>query len=280
VDIRADTLNLDEELIERAITPRTKAILVVHYAGVCCEMDAICAIARRYGLVVIEDAAQALTSTYRGRPAGALSSIGCFSFHETKNLVSGEGGAIVLNDERYGERADIIREKGTTRVQFRRRVVDKYTWVDIGSSYLPSELVAAFLWAQLEHCADLTQVRRAIWDAYHAAFHEAEQVGRLRRPVVPAHCGHNGHLYYLLMRDKADRDRLIEALRLDGILAPFHYIPLHSAPAGRKFGRVGGELAVTDSISDRLIRLPLFAALGTDQAQVTERVLVHIKATR
>jgi dTDP-4-amino-4,6-dideoxygalactose transaminase len=185
----------------------------------------------------------------------------------------------VLNDGRYGERADIIREKGTTRVQFRRRVVDKYTWVDIGSSYLPGELVAAFLWAQLVAGARLTQTRREIWDTYHAVFREAEAAGRLRRPVVPSHCQHNGHLYYLLMRDKADRDRLIEALRADGILAPFHYIPLHSSPAGRRFGRPSGELAVTDSVSDRLIRLPLFAGLGADQAQVTERVLLHIEGS-
>jgi dTDP-4-amino-4,6-dideoxygalactose transaminase len=279
VDIRADTLNLDEDLIEQAITPKTKAIVAVHYAGVCCEMDRIQEIARRHRLVVIEDAAQAFMSSYHGRPAGSLSSIACFSFHETKNLVSGEGGAIVLNEERHRERADIIHEKGTTRAQFRRREVERYVWVDIGSSYLPGEIVAAFLWAQLERSEALTRIRREIWSGYHAAFLDAEQAGRLRRPVVPAHCQHNGHLFYLLMRDKPDRDRLIAQLRADGIVAPFHYVPLHSAPAGGKFGRTSGDLACTDSISERLIRLPLFADLGADQSLVTERVLAHIKST-
>lgn len=278
VDIRPDTLNLDETLIEAAITPRTKAIVVVHYAGVCCEMDPIQAIAERYGLMVIEDAAQALSSTYRGRPAGGLSDIACFSFHETKNVVSGEGGAIAVNDAELVERADIIREKGTNRVAFRRGAVDKYTWLDLGSSYLPSEINAAYLWAQLENAQALTATRLRIWERYHLAFASAEAAGRVRRPVVPSHCRHNGHLYYLLMRDRADRDGLIEWLAQRQILAPFHYIPLHSAPGGRKYGRPAGDMAVTDATSERLIRLPLFDELGAAQASVIEKVLAYLGA--
>ncbi|MBA4010693.1 MAG: dTDP-4-amino-4,6-dideoxygalactose transaminase [Phenylobacterium sp.] len=276
VDIRSDTLNLDETLIEQAITPRTKAIVVVHYAGVCCEMDPIQAIADRHGLMVIEDAAQALSSLYKGRPAGGLSAISCFSFHETKNVVSGEGGAIAVNDEALVERADIIREKGTNRVEFRRGGVDKYTWLDVGSSYLPSEINAAYLWAQLENADRLTETRLAIWDRYHHAFEAAEREGRLRRPIVPSHCRHNGHLYYLLMRDRSDRDALIGWLAKHQILAPFHYIPLHTAPAGLTYGRANGDMTMTDATSARLIRLPLFDELGAAQDRVIDRVLAYL----
>jgi dTDP-4-amino-4,6-dideoxygalactose transaminase len=276
VDIRRDTLNIDESLIEDAITSRTRAITVVHYAGVCCDMAPIGEIAARHNLLLIEDAAQALLSQYDGRAAGSFGSLACFSFHETKNIVSGEGGAIIVNDEKFGERADIIREKGTTRVQFRRRVVDKYTWVDIGSSYLPGELTAAHLWAQLEEAQHITARRKRLWEQYHEAFSHVERKGIARRPIVPSNCEHNGHLYYLLLNDRASRDRLIEDLRTDGILAPFHYIPLHSAPAGLRYARSCGELLNTEVVSERLIRLPLFDGLEHDQGFVIERVLSHL----
>ena len=268
VDIRADTLNLDETLIEAAITPRTRAIVPVHYAGVGCEMDAIMDIARRHGLLVIEDAAQALMSTYRGRPLGAIGDLGTLSFHETKNVISGEGGALLVNDAKLAARAEIIREKGTNRSQFFRGQVDKYTWVDIGSSYLPGEIIAAFLWAQFEEAEQITQRRTALWKGYHEWFAEAEAEGRLRRPIIPAHCGHNAHMYYVLMPDLASRSRFIEQLLQAGVQSVFHYIPLHSAPAGRRFARAHGELKVTDDIADRLVRLPLWAGLEDQQTEV------------
>ena len=241
-------------------------------------MDSIEEIANHYGLMVVEDAALAFLSKYRGRLAGSLSGLSCFSFHETKNVVSGEGGALVMNDERFVDRADIIREKGTNRVKFRNGLVDKYTWVDIGSSYLPGEIVAAYLWAQLEEVDEFTSRRRHIWERYHEAFAPLEDEGRLRRPVVPEHCFHNGHLYYLLMQDREDRDRLMQHLKEDSILAPFHYIPLHSATAGRRYGRASGQLQTTDDVSDRLIRLPLYESLGEEQSFVIERTLAHIDA--
>ncbi|AMJ62707.1 dTDP-4-amino-4,6-dideoxygalactose transaminase [Bosea sp. PAMC 26642] len=276
IDIRPDTLNIDPALIEAAITPRTKVIVAVHYAGVCAEMDAIQNIADRHGLMIIEDAAQALLSSYFDRPAGSLSTISCFSFHETKNLVSGEGGAILINDPKLVERADIIREKGTNRTAFRKRTVDKYTWVDIGSSYLPAEIIAAHLWAQFEAGDDTTTMRMNIWNRYHQGFQSAELKECVVRPTVPQHCSHNGHIYYLLLKSKIARDGLIVSLAEDGILAPFHYIPLHSAPAGLRYGRTSGELVHTDATSDRLIRLPLFRDLGDDQEIVIDRVLSHI----
>jgi dTDP-4-amino-4,6-dideoxygalactose transaminase len=279
VDIRFDTLNLDETLVEAAITSRTKAIVVVHYAGVCCEMDAIQEIADRRGLMIIEDAAQAIGAHYKGRPAGNLSAVSCFSFHETKNVVSGEGGAIIINDGSLVERADIIREKGTNRVEFRRGGVDKYTWLDLGSSYLPSELNAAYLWAQLENADKLTQTRLWIWNHYHQSFAAAEARGRLRRPIVPEHCSQNGHIYYLLMSDRTDRDGLIRWLAENKILAPFHYIPLHSAPAGLKYGRAAGQMVVTDEVSARLLRLPLFDELGEAQNFVVDCVLAYLDAS-
>lgn len=262
VDIRPDTLNIDEQLIERAITPRTRAICVVHYAGVGCEMDTIMAIAQRHGLKVVEDAAQAIGATYKGRPLGGIGALAALSFHETKNVISGEGGALLVNDPALVERAEIIREKGTNRSRFFRGQVDKYTWVDVGSSYLPSELIAAFLAAQLEQAADITRRRVAIWDRYHAWAQRHEQAGRVRRPRIPDECSNNGHLYYLLLPDLAHRVALIERLKAAGIGAVFHYIPLHSSPAGRRHGRSDGEeLAVTDAVSDQLVRLPLWLGL-------------------
>jgi len=263
VDVRADTLNIDESLIESAITSRTKAICVVHYAGVACEMDAIMAIAERHGLRVVEDAAQGIMSSYRGRPLGTIGNLGAFSFHETKNIISGEGGALLCRDAEFGEQAEIIREKGTNRSRFFRGQVDKYTWVDVGSSYLPGEITAAFLAAQVEEAEEITRRRLAIWDRYHAWAAKHEQGGLVRRPIVPAHCTHNAHMYYMLLPSLAARTRFIQQLKDNGIQAVFHYIPLHSSPAGRELGRAHGELQVTDDISDRLVRMPLW--LGVEE---------------
>ena len=271
VDIRADTLNIDERLIEAAITPRTRAICVVHYAGVGCEMDAIGAIAARHGIAVVEDAAQGILATYRGRPLGAIGALGALSFHETKNVISGEGGALLVNDARFVERAEIIREKGTNRAQFFRGQVDKYTWVDVGSSYLPSEIIAAFLAAQIEDADAITARRLALWNRYHEAFAPLEAAGRMRRPIVPAHCSHNAHMYYVLLDDLDARTRFIASLKSNDIHPVFHYVPLHSAPAGRKYGRAFGNLAVTDETSDRLVRLPLWLP-DLEQARVIEAV--------
>jgi len=267
VDIRADTLNIDENLIEAAITPRTRAICVVHYAGVGCEMDAIEAIAARHGLTIVEDAAQGILATYRGRPLGAIGALGALSFHETKNLISGEGGALLVNDARFAERAEIIREKGTNRSQFFRGQVDKYTWVDVGSSYLPSEILAAFLAAQIEEADTINARRLALWNRYHEAFAPLEAAGRLRRPIVPAHCTHNAHMYYLLLDDLDARTQFIASLKANDIHPVFHYVPLHSAPAGRKYGRASGDLAITDRTGERLVRLPLWLP-DLDQARV------------
>ena len=257
VDIRADTLNLDESLIEAAITPRTRAICAVHYAGVGCEMDAIMSIAHKHGLFVVEDAAQCILSSYKGRPLGGMGHLAALSFHETKNVICGEGGALLINDQRFVERAEIIREKGTNRSKFFRGQVDKYTWVDIGSSWLPGELNAAFLAAQMERADEITARRLEIWRRYYDWSAPLEASGAVRRPVVPSHCGHNAHMFYLLLPDLERRTAFIARLRDDGILAVFHYIPLHSAPAGRRFGR-SGELPVTDDVGDRLVRLPLW----------------------
>jgi dTDP-4-amino-4,6-dideoxygalactose transaminase len=258
VDIRTDTLNLDETLIEAAITPRTRVIVPVHYAGVGCEMDPILELAHRHEIRVVEDAAQALLSTYRGRPLGAVGDMGALSFHETKNVMSGEGGALLLRDNSMVLRAEIIREKGTNRSAFFRGEVDKYSWVDIGSSYLPSEIIAAFLWAQLQEAQALTAQRMAIWERYHAGFADLEREGHLRRPIVPEHCTHNAHMYYLLLPSLDVRQRVLADLRAAGIGAIFHYVPLHDSPAGRKYGRAAGELPVTAAAGERLIRLPLW----------------------
>jgi dTDP-4-amino-4,6-dideoxygalactose transaminase len=267
VDIRRDSLNIDESLIEAAITPRTKAIIVVHYAGVACEMDAVMEIARRHDLFVIEDAAQALRACYRGRPLGSIGDFAAISFHETKNFISGEGGALLINDPAYVGRAEILREKGTNRSSFLRGEVDKYTWIDLGSSFLPSDIIAAFLWAQFEHADGLQERRDALWGRYHQSFQSLEEEGLVRRPIIPDGCEHNAHLYYLLLRDSAVRNRLIASLRDRGIHAPFHYVPLHSAPAGRKLARTHGSLAVTDDVAGRLLRMPLWHAM-TDEPEL------------
>jgi len=273
VDIRPDTLNIDETLIEAAITPKTRAIVPVHYAGVACEMDAIMDIAARHGLLVIEDAAQGILSRYKGRPLGSIGHLAALSFHETKNIISGEGGALLVNDPELAERAEIIREKGTNRSQFFRGQVDKYTWVDIGSSYLPSELIAAFLWAQMEEADAITQRRLAIWHTYHDAFADLEQRGKVVRPQVPAHCSHNAHMYQLLLPTLERRTAFIDALKARGILSVFHYVPLHTAPVGRQRGRAVGDMRHTLELSDRLVRLPLWVGLEEYQAEVIQHIL-------
>lgn len=270
VDIRPDTLNINEALIEQAITPRTKAIVPVHYAGVPCEMDAIMDIARRHNLFVIEDAAQGIMSTYNGKPLGSIGHFGCLSFHETKNIISGEGGALLINDESLALRAEIIREKGTNRSQFFRGQVDKYTWCDVGSSYLPGELIAAFLWAQMEAADEITAKRLNIWNKYHDAFVGLEQRGLVRRPIVPDNATHNAHMYYLLLNDLTTRTRFIEFLKEKKISSVFHYVPLHSAPAGLRFGRFNEALEITDAASEKLVRLPLWIGLEEYQDDVIE----------
>lgn len=264
VDIRPDTLNLDESLIEAAITARTRAIVAVHYAGVGCEMDRMLDVARRHKLLVIEDAAQGLMSEHHGRSLGTIGDMGTVSFHETKNVISGEGGALFVNHERFIERAQIVREKGTNRASFSRGEVEKYTWVDIGSSYLPGEIIAAFLWAQLEEADSITARRIELWNRYHARLEPCEASGRIRRPVIPPGCRHNAHMYYVLLPSLEHRTRLIARLRARGIGTVFHYVPLHSSPAGRRFGRAAGPMDNTDRVSSRLLRLPLW--LGLDPA--------------
>jgi len=271
VDIRPDTLNLDEKLIGAAITPKTRCIVPVHYAGVPCEMDAIMDIARRHNLLVVEDAAQALLSTWKGKALGTIGHFGCLSFHETKNIISGEGGALLLNDARFVERAEIVREKGTNRSQFFRGEVDKYTWVDIGSSYLPSELVSAFLYAQLEHANEITAQRCRICSAYAEQLAPLEQADRLRLPHFDADS--NGHMFYILLDSLATRTALIAHLKEQGIHPVFHYVPLHSSPAGRKYGRTSGNMAVTDNLSERLLRLPLhFEMDDADVARISAAI--------
>jgi len=264
IDIRPDTLNLDEKLIENAITPRTKAIVPVHYAGVACEMDTILHIANKYNLFVIEDAAQGIMASYKGRALGAIGHLGAFSFHATKNIISGEGGALLINDKRFIELAEMIREKGTDRSRFFRGQVDKYTWQHIGSSYLPSELTAAFLLAQLEAAKIITQQRLSIWNKYHSAFEELEKEGLIRRPVIPDACQHNAHMYYILLSDATSRPALISHFEQQGISSVFHYVPLHSSPAGKKYSRTHGHLTHTNFLSESVLRLPLFSEM-TDE---------------
>jgi dTDP-4-amino-4,6-dideoxygalactose transaminase len=278
VDVRPDTLNLDESKIEEAITPRTRAIVAVHYAGVGCDMDAIMDIAGRHDLLVIEDAAQGLLAGYRGRPLGSIGHLAALSFHETKNIISGEGGALLINDPRFVDRAEIIWEKGTNRSSFFRGQVDKYTWVDIGSSYLPGEIVAAFLWAQMEDADAITARRLAIWTKYHRSLADLEMHGGARRPIVPPDRTHNGHLYYLLLPDLAARTAFIERLKTKGISAVFHYIPLHSSPFGRSVARAVGDLAETTAASDRLVRLPFWLGLEEYQDDVIAEVIASAAA--
>ena len=262
VDIRPDTLNIDEKLIEAAVTSRTRVIVPVHYAGVPCEMGRIMEIAHRHNLLVVEDAAQALLSTYKGRALGSIGHFGCLSFHETKNIISGEGGALLVNDERFVERAEIVREKGTNRSKFFRGEVDKYTWVDIGSSYLPSELVSAFLYAQLEHADEITAQRCHICSTYTTQLASLQQTERLRLPTFDGDS--NGHMFYVILGDIETRTRLIAELKSQDILPVFHYVPLHSSPAGRKYGRSGSAMTVTDNLSERLLRLPLHYEMSDD----------------
>lgn len=265
VDIREDTLNLDETLIEAAITPRTRAIVPVHYAGVACEMDSIIAIAKQYGLKVVEDAAQGVMASYKGRALGSIGDLGTYSFHETKNVISGEGGALLVNDHALIERAEIIREKGTNRSRFFRGEVDKYTWQEVGSSFLPGEMVAAFLWAQFEDAEHITELRLAMWQNYHELMDTLEQKGRLRRPIVPEDCKHNAHMYYVLLNPEIDRQKVIAELKKNDIYSVFHYVPLHTSPGGLRYGRAHGKLEVTIRQSEQLLRLPLWLGLTPEQ---------------
>lgn len=273
VDIRPDTLNIDEKLIEQALSPKTRAIVPVHYAGVPCAMDEILEIARKNKLYVIEDAAQSLLSTYKDRFLGTIGHLGCLSFHETKNIISGEGGALLINDDMFCERGEVIREKGTNRSQFFRGEVDKYTWVDIGSSYLPSELVSAFLFAQMEQADKIIRTRNRIFQTYLYLLRPLESEGKLRLPFVGNESSNNGHIFYIIVSSLEQRDGLIKYLNSHGIKAIFHYVPLHSSPAGRKYGRVSGGMKQTESLSDRLVRLPLYYGMKDDEVYlVTEHI--------
>ena len=264
VDIRPDTMNIDETKIEAAITDKTKVIMVVHYAGVACEMDTIMEIARKHELKVVEDAAQAFTSKYKGKYLGTIGDFGCYSFHETKNLSMGEGGALVINNPKSNERAEILREKGTNRSKFFRGQVDKYTWVDIGDSYLPSELNAAYLWGQLLAVDEIEQDRMRSWNMYYELLQPLAEKNFIHLPQIPDRCEHNAHMFYIKVKDLEERTRLIAYLKNYGILSVFHYIPLHSSPAGKKFGRFNGEDAYTTKESERLVRLPLYYGLTVE----------------
>jgi dTDP-4-amino-4,6-dideoxygalactose transaminase len=273
VDVREDTLNLDETLIEAAVTSRTRAIVPVHYAGVACEMDAISEVARRHDLKVVEDAAQGICASYKGQPLGGFGDFSAFSFHATKNVIAGEGGALMINDPSVFPRAEIVREKGTDRSRFHRGEVDKYTWQEIGSSYLPSELIAGFLWAQLQEAEAITAARLEIWHRYHDLLGPLEERGSVRRPIVPDGCEHNAHMYYLLLNEDLPASDVLTSLRNSGIGAVSHYVPLHSAPAGKRLGRTSGSLRVTERDAERIIRLPLWVGLTeSQQERVVEAV--------
>ncbi len=276
VDIHEDTMNIDESKIEAAITNRTRAVVPVHYGGVACEMDTILSLADKHGLLIIEDAAHGIMSSYGTRQVGTMGQLAALSFHETKNIISGEGGAILINDERFIARAEIIREKGTNRSRFFRGEVDKYTWTDIGSSYLPSELIAAFLYAQMEAAEEIMRRRLAIWNRYHTALQHSERAGLMRRPIIPPSCSHNAHMYYLLLENEAKRSLFIAGLKKSGIHSVFHYVPLHSSPAGMRFGRVYGGMDVTDRMSERLVRLPLWVGLEEHLDFVIESVIAEL----
>ena len=273
VDIRPDTLNIDESKIEEAITSKTKAIVPVHYAGVGVQMDLINEIAHKYNLLVIEDAAQGVMSSYKSKALGSLGHLAAISFHETKNVISGEGGALLINHPEFAERAEIIWEKGTNRSQFFRGQVDKYTWVDVGSSYLPSEINAAFLWAQLEAAEEIKERRLAVWQQYHQAFADLEAQNKVRRPIIPADCEHNAHMYYLLLPDLESRTILIDKLKEYDINSVFHYVPLHSSPAGKKYGKISGDLIYTNELSNRLVRLPLWVQISEYEI---EHIITHV----
>ena len=275
VDIRPDTMNMDENLIEAAITEKTKAIVPVHYAGVACEMDKIMQLAKKYQLKVIEDAAQGIMSTYKGKMLGSFGDYGCFSFHETKNMSMGEGGALLIRDEENIELAEIIREKGTNRSKFFRGQIDKYTWVNYGSSYLPSDMNAAYLFAQLEHAQMIFDDRMRSWNQYYERLLSLEKIGKLSLPSIPAECTHNAHMFYLKARDIQERTKLIDYLKANEILAVFHYIPLHNSPAGKKFGRFHGTDTYTTKESERLLRLPLYYGL---EEEIVDYICEKIEA--
>lgn len=278
VDIRPDTLNIDERLIERAITPRTRAIVPVHYAGVACAMEEILDIAARHDLLVIEDAAQAFGAAWRGRPLGSLGQLGTLSFHETKNVIAGEGGALLVNDARFAPRAEILWEKGTDRSRFQRGEIDRYTWVDVGSSYLPGEVTAAFLYAQLEAADEITSARRRIWDLYFDRC--VARLPSLQPPAIPPGCAHNAHMFYLLLQRGIDRGAVLRLLNAAGVNAVFHYVPLHSAPAGRLYGRAGSTMDVTNDCSARLIRLPLWLGMDAGTVDTVVAALCDVLAVR
>ena len=281
VDIRPDTMNIDESKIEAAVTDRTRVIMVMHYAGVACEMDTIMAIARKYGLIVVEDAAQGVMSTYKGKYLGTIGDMGCYSFHETKNFSMGEGGALVINDPKYNDRAEIIREKGTNRSRFFRGQVDKYTWVDRGDSYLPSEMNAAYLWAQLQRADEITDNRMATWNAYYSVFKPLADSGRIELQYIPECCRHNAHMFYIKLRDLEDRTRFLAYMKEGRIGCVFHYVPLHSAPAGLMFGRFSGTDEYTTRESDRLVRLPMYYGMtDEDRRSVIDRALRFFEENR
>lgn len=275
VDIRPDTMNLDETLLEQALTDRTKAVVPVHYAGVACEMDTIMDIARKHHLTVIEDAAQGMMGTYKGKPLGTIGDFGCYSFHETKNYCMGEGGALLIRDGKHSLRAEIIREKGTNRSQFFRGEVDKYTWQAPGSSYLPSELNAAYLWAQLEAAQLIHADRRKSWDMYYELLSPLAEQGKIELPHVPKECGHNGHMFYIKARDMGERTKLLEYLKQMGVHAVFHYIPLHNAPAGKRYGEFRGEDKYTTRESERLLRLPMYYGLKRKEIEQICKVVTN-----
>ncbi|MGV3487416.1 MAG: dTDP-4-amino-4,6-dideoxygalactose transaminase [Tuberibacillus sp.] len=279
VDIRPDTMNINEKLIEKAVTEKTKAIVVVHYAGVACDMDAIMDIAKSHDLFVVEDAAQAVMSSYRGKPLGSIGHLGCYSFHETKNFTSGEGGALLINDDEFISRAEIIREKGTNRKQFILGQVDKYSWVDIGSSFLPSELNAAYLYAQLNRSAVITEKRLSVWRLYHDGLSDLAEKGKISLPKVPEDCIHNAHMFYIKAENMIERNRLISFLKEKGITAAFHYIPLHQSAAGKRWGRFFGKDEYTTKESERLLRLPLYFDLSVEEAgTVIEQIHAFYKS--
>ncbi len=280
VDVREDTLNIDEKLIEKAITAKTKAIVPVHYAGVACEMDTIMSIAESHGIAVVEDAAQGIMSKYKSRALGSIGDIGAYSFHETKNLICGEGGALLVNNEEHSRRAEIIREKGTDRSQFFRGEVDKYTWQEPGSSFLPGELNAAFLWAQFEDANSINAARLKMWDFYHTSLKTLEDTSLLKRPTIPQDCEHNAHIYYIVLPKHIDRKRVISKLKERNIATVFHYVPLHSSPAGKKYGRVVGSMQETDLNASQLIRLPLWIGLTTPEQELVVECLEDILLNR
>jgi len=281
VDIRSDTLNIDEKMIQAAITDRTRAIVPVHYAGVSCEMDTIMDIAQRHSLKVIEDAAQGIMASYKGVALGGIGDLGAFSFHETKNVISGEGGALLVNRLEYVNQAEIIREKGTDRSRFFRGEVDRYTWQSVGSSFLPGELIAAFLWGQLEQARSITEQRLQIWQQYNHLTESLETDGYLRRPFIPIDCEHNGHIFYVLLEGDIDRTHVLEEMSCKGVYALPHYVPLHSSPAGLQFGQVHGELKNTEQLSERIIRLPIWIGMSeSDQERVVDTLLAAIQLAR